>query len=93
MASENGTARNDAEQFDIHDAQTNLSRIIDRVEHGEEIVITRAGTPVAKLVPVTRQADRQARGSLRGRRVTAPDWDSDEVNDPIARDWPGEPRA
>jgi prevent-host-death family protein len=93
MASENGTVRNDAEQFDIHDVQTNLSRIIERVEHGEEIVIARAGTPVAKLVPFHRQADRRTRGSLRGRLVMAPDWDSDQVNDAIARDWPGEPRA
>jgi prevent-host-death family protein len=83
----------DAEQFDIHVAQTNLPRIIERVEHGQEFVITRAGTPVAKLVPLTRRSDRQARGSLRGRLVMAPDWDSDEVNDAIARDWPGEPRA
>ena len=38
-----------AAQFNIHDAKTNLSRIIDRVEHGEEIIISRAGTPVAKV--------------------------------------------
>ena len=37
-------------QFNIHDAKTNLSRIIERVEHGEEIIISRAGTPVAKVV-------------------------------------------
>jgi prevent-host-death family protein len=29
-------------QFSIHEAKTNLSRIIDRVEHGEEIIISRA---------------------------------------------------
>lgn len=74
-------------QFNIHDAKTNLSRIIERVEHGEEIVISRAGTPVAKVVPLTRQVDRAGRGSLRGRLVMAPDWDSDEVNDGIARDF------
>ena len=76
-----------AEQFNIHDAKTNLSRIIERVEHGEEIVISRAGTPVAKVVPLTGRVDRQGRGSLRGRLVTAPDWDSDEVNDAIAHDF------
>jgi prevent-host-death family protein len=74
-------------QFNIHDAKTNLSRIIERVEHGEEIVISRAGTPVAKVVPLTRQVDRAGRGSLRGQLVMAPDWDSDEVNDAIARDF------
>jgi prevent-host-death family protein len=76
-----------AEQFNIHDAKTNLSRIIDRVEHGEEIVISRAGTPVAKVVPLTRRVDRRGRGSLRGQLVMTPDWDSDEVNEAIARDF------
>ncbi len=76
-----------AEQFNIHDAKTNLSRIIERVEHGEEIVISRAGTPVAKVVPLTRRVDRRKRGSLRGQLVMAPDWDSDEVNDAIAREF------
>ena len=75
------------EQFNIHDAKTNLSRIIDRVEHGEEIVISRAGTPVAKVVPLTRRVDRRGRGSLRGQLVMAPDWDSDEVNEAIAHDF------
>jgi prevent-host-death family protein len=76
-----------AAQFNIHDAKTNLSRIIERVEHGEEIIISRAGTPVAKVVPLTRRVSRTGRGSLRGRLVTARDWDSDEVNDAIARDF------
>ncbi|WP_084161491.1 type II toxin-antitoxin system Phd/YefM family antitoxin [Nocardia sp. BMG51109] len=57
---------NAAEQFNIHDAKTHLSRIIDRVEHGEEIVISRAGTPVAKVVPPVRRVDRTGYGSLRG---------------------------
>ena len=35
----------------MHDAKTNLSRILERVEHGERIVIARAGRPVADLVP------------------------------------------
>lgn len=75
-----------ASQFNIHDAKANLSRIIDRVEHGEEIIISRAGAPVAKVVPLTRGVDRTGRGSLRGRLVVADDWDSREVNDGIARD-------
>jgi prevent-host-death family protein len=74
------------DQFDIHDAKTNLSRIIERVERGEEIIICRAGTPVAKVVPLTRAVDRRGRGSLRGQLVMPPGWDSDEVNDAIARD-------
>jgi len=74
-------------QFNIHDAKSNLSRIIERVEHGEEIVISRAGTPVAKVVPLTRTINRTGRGSLRGKLVLSPDWDADEVNEAIARDF------
>ena len=76
-----------AEQFNIHDAKTNLSRIIERVEHGEEIIISRAGTPVAKVIPLDRRVDRRGRGSLRGALVMSEDWDSDEVNQAIASDF------
>jgi prevent-host-death family protein len=37
----------------IHDAKTNLSRLLERVEAGERITIARAGTPVALLVPLS----------------------------------------
>jgi prevent-host-death family protein len=78
---------NAAEQFNIHEAKTNLSRIIERVERGEEIVISRAGHPVAKVVPLVRRVDRKGRGSLRGRLVLAPDWDSEQTNAAIADDF------
>jgi len=77
----------DAAAYNIHDAKTNLSRIIDRVEHGEEIIISRAGTPVAKLVPLNPRAERTARGSLAGRLRLADDWDAPAVNDSVARDF------
>ena len=73
-----------AAQFNIHDAKTNLSRIIERVEHGEEIIISRAGRPVAKVIPLAGRVKRSARGSLRGKLILAPDWDSDTVNESIA---------
>jgi prevent-host-death family protein len=76
-----------AAQFNIHDAKTNLSRIIDRVEHGEEIIISRSGTPVAKVIPLNRRVDRTGRGSLAGQLSMAEDWDSPEVNEAIARDF------
>jgi prevent-host-death family protein len=74
-------------QYNIHDAKTNLSRIIERVEHGEEVIISRAGTPVARVVPLTPRVHRTARGSLRGTLVMTQDWDSAEVNDSIAEDF------
>ncbi len=76
-----------AAQFNIHDAKTQLSRIIERVERGEEIIISRAGSPVAKVIPITGQVKRSGRGSLRGNLVLAPDWDSEAVNDAIAADF------
>ncbi len=76
-----------AAQFNIHDAKTNLSRIIERVERGEEIIISRAGHPVAKVIPLTRRVERTGRGSLRGKLVATEDWDSDEVNEAIAGDF------
>jgi prevent-host-death family protein len=76
-----------AAQFNIHDAKTNLSRIIDRVEHGEEIIISRAGTPVAKVIPLHPRARRTGRGSLAGQLVMADDWDSAAINDAIAHDF------
>lgn len=76
-----------AEQFNIHDAKTNLSRIIERVERGEEIIISRAGEPVAKVVPLAGHVRRHGRGSLRGRLVLAADWDSADVNESIAADF------
>jgi prevent-host-death family protein len=78
---------NAAEQFNIHEAKTHLSRIIERVEHGEEIVISRAGHPVAKVVPLVRHVSRTGRGSLCGRLTLTDDWDSDETNAEIAGDF------
>ena len=49
----------------VHDAKTNLSRLLVRVEAGEEVVIARAGVPVAKLV----RADPPKR-----RRRIPPEW-------------------
>lgn len=70
------------ESFNIHEAKTHLSRLVERAERGEEIVLSRSGTPVAMLVPLP-PAKRTGRGSLRGRVVTATDWDSTEVNETI----------
>lgn len=50
----------------IHEAKTNLSRLLAQVEAGEDVVIARNGTPVARLVAVEPPA-RRAFGALRGR--------------------------
>lgn len=38
--------------INIHEAKTHLSRLIERVEAGEEIIIAKAGRPAARLVPI-----------------------------------------
>ena len=38
----------------VHQAKTQLSRLLARVENGEEVVIARNGTPVARLISVTK---------------------------------------
>ncbi len=43
------------EIFNIHEAKTNLSKLITRVINGEEIIIAKSGDPVAKLVPILKR--------------------------------------
>ncbi|WP_238153484.1 type II toxin-antitoxin system Phd/YefM family antitoxin [Kribbella speibonae] len=78
-------------QYNIHEAKTQLSRIIDRVEHGEIVVISRAGHPVAKVVPLADVGRRTGRGSLAGRISYTDDWDSPETNAEIAADFGMQP--
>ena len=55
----------------IHDAKTNLSRLIKRACLGEEIVIARGKVPAVKLVPVNAEIPARKFGSMKGRaRVT-----------------------
>ncbi len=46
-------------RVNVHEAKTHLSRLLQRVESGEEIVISRAGRPVARLVPERKAAERR----------------------------------
>jgi len=39
-------------EINVHDAKTHFSRLLQRVAGGEEIVIARAGRPIARLVPI-----------------------------------------
>jgi prevent-host-death family protein len=59
----------------VHEAKTHLSRLLERVERGEEIVIARSGKPVARLVPVEPRAQRRPIGRDKGRVWLAEDLD------------------
>lgn len=60
----------------MHEAKTHLSRLVEEVAGGEEIVIARAGKPVARLVPVGPTAAPRRPGLLRGRIFIADDFDA-----------------
>lgn len=77
----------EAAHFNMHEAKTHLSRIIERVESGEEIIIDRAGVPVAKIIPLDRKVNRTAIGSLAGQLDLSGDWDSPQTNGQIADDF------
>ncbi|MEV0745259.1 type II toxin-antitoxin system prevent-host-death family antitoxin [Streptomyces poriferorum] len=71
-----------ARQYNVHEAKTHLSRILEQVATGEEVVISKAGEPVAKVVPLRARVKRTGRGSLQG-QIRIND-DFDELPDDIA---------
>ena len=65
----------------IHEAKTHLSRLLEAVEHGEEIIIARAGQPIATLVAYKPSRKRIAPpGSMNGQIWMSPDF-NDAVDD------------
>ena len=73
--------RGAANTVNIHDAKTRLSQLIERVEAGEEIVIARAGRPVARLTPLKAHLGPRRLGRLDGRfRIP------DDFNSPLPDD-------
>ena len=60
----------------VHEAKTHLSKLLERVQLGEEIVIARSGKPVARLVAVKEPGRRREPGSARGQIRMAEDFDA-----------------
>ena len=73
--------------INVHEAKTHLSRLLERVSQGEEIVIARSGRPIARLVPYT-VAPRKP-GRLKGKIHIGPDFDA-PLPEEIARAFRGE---
>ena len=60
----------------MHEAKTNLSKLVKRAAAGEEIIVARAGEPVAKIVAYTAPPKKpRVPGSLKGKIWIAPDFD------------------
>jgi len=63
-------------EVNVHEAKTHLSRLLARVERGEEVLISRSGKPVARLVPVAASAGPRVLGADKGKVVIADDFDA-----------------
>jgi prevent-host-death family protein len=63
----------------VHEAKTQLSRLLLKVRDGEEVVIARAGKPVARLVPYESKPKKDWMGQDAGKVWISPDFD-DEVD-------------
>lgn len=72
----------------IYDAKTHLSELVDRAEGGEEIIIAKAGRPVARLVPLA-SAGARVSGRWRGQMKIAPDFDA-PLPDDLQRAFEGD---
>lgn len=58
----------------IHQAKTNLSRLIQRASNGEEVIIARGAKPVARLVPFGEVKGKRQPGLLKGKLVVTDDF-------------------
>jgi prevent-host-death family protein len=73
----------------IHHAKTNLSKLIARVEAGEEIVIARGKQPVAKLTPVAGRKGKRVPGRLKGKLNIPDSFFFDPLPEEELRLWEG----
>jgi prevent-host-death family protein len=60
----------------IHEAKTNFSKLVERVAAGEEIIIGKAGKPVARLVPYKESPGKRKPGAWKGKVWISPDFDT-----------------
>ncbi len=77
----------------IHEAKTHLSRLVERAEAGEEVIIARAGKPVARLVAYEERRGPRRPGAWRGKVEIGPDFDElpGELLDAFGRRADGPP--
>lgn len=62
--------------INIHQAKTNFSKLVEAAIQGDEIIIAKAGKPVAKLVAITPQKPKRSPGLLKGKIKIASDFDA-----------------
>lgn len=79
------------EKFNVHEAKTQLSRLLDRAQEGEEFVIAKAGKPVARLGPLAPQGKKRRLGLLDG-KLKIPNDFNDPLPDEVIDAFEGRPR-
>jgi prevent-host-death family protein len=62
--------------YNLYEAKTSLSRLVDRAASGEEIILSKAGKPLAKLVPYHRSSEPRKPGGWEGRVRISEDFDA-----------------
>lgn len=70
--------------YNIHEAKTQLSKLLEQVERGDDVIIARAGVPVARLVPVAPPVTERLLGTEAGRIVVGDDFDAPLPPDVLA---------
>jgi len=71
-------------KVNVHEAKTHFSKLLARVLKGEEIVISKAGKPVSRLVPTEEICIKRVAGSAKGRVIIADNFDALQKN---AKEW------
>lgn len=62
--------------YNLYEAKTSLSRLVDRAANGEEIILSKAGKPMAKLVPFHRPSEPRQPGGWEGQIRISEDFDA-----------------
>ena len=70
--------------INIHEAKTHLSRLLEQVAGGEEIIIAKAGKPIARLVPLDVPPKKRQLGLLKGKLNVPDDFDAPLTEDELA---------
>ena len=68
----------------VHEAKTHLSRLLDDVGAGMEVIIAKAGKPVARLIPITVSVKQKRLGLLKGKIKIAGDFNAPLADDVLA---------
>jgi prevent-host-death family protein len=63
-------------KVNVHEAKTHFSRLLERVQSGEQIIIAKAGKPVAVLSPIGEAIIQRTPGNDKGKVVIAADFDA-----------------